>query len=504
MAESAALLNGENSQAGFPELKDNSRTKILSPDANILDLLRHFSSKSFKEIKTNNSAESKGLLIMGSIEDLDEKNPIFTLLEETSEDEDTSDGKVYYVQTYNIMGVFTLRHEDFSLRMRITSRFDQAEGKQPFLCWLLGRVLRVTLSDFIDTSESEHWWTILVELLFWRKLGEAASIGLFRQYQTREYNDLRFRGRLDIDRHIRLNMPLWDKIAYSRREIVYDNPVNHLLRHAIKIVLSHWSGNITGGPENKDALDLASAIETNTPSWSMSNLQSLLMDKELMRSISQPFYAEYYEDLRILALCIVLGRGVDLYSGVESSSYSINGIVFDGAWLWEEYLSTILSSHGFIHAIPKPKRINPIYAIKEELRPLFPDFRLPVAEGEGDPLQHAHIILDAKYKKEDSSTGTIERLDMHQCLCYMLLTGAQAGGVIYPPLPKEEKPRADDCDDEKDFLQIHCPGKERYWRCFTFKTVLDCSETDFSKRMEENEENLRQYIEVMKKKVSSS
>ncbi len=31
------------------------------------------------------------------------------------------------------------------------------------------------------------------------------------------------------------------------------------------------------------------------------------------------------------------------------SDNEICGILFDGAWLWEEYVNTILTDHGFVH-----------------------------------------------------------------------------------------------------------------------------------------------------------
>ena len=114
--------------------------------------------------------------------------------------------------------------------------------------------------------------------------------------------------------------------------------------------------------------------------------------------------------------------------------------------------------------------------------------------------QLATIILDAKYKRGDNDAGlAVRREDMHQCFCYMLLTGAVAGGVIYPPLLADER-FSDDVNDE-ELLEICCPD-ERYWRCFTFGSVDDCTDDTFAPKMLWNEEELRKFIRSLRTLVS--
>jgi len=502
-----------NSAPGIPyvlRLKDNSRTDIDPVDDGILDLLDFFNNKTLAQIRNESPDATDGLLLLGRIEDIKQDNPIYTLFRPEK------DGKLSLsIKTGNIMGVFTLRKGNVAVRLVIDSRFDDTD-EQPFLCWMLERVLKVNLADFVQSSSGE-FWTILLELLFWHKLGEASSIGLYRQYQKMEYNDLRFRGRLDIDRHIRLNMPLWDKIAYSRREIVFDNPINHLLRHAANIIISKWSKTLLNGSisMNKEARNMLMAIETNTPSWTPSNLNTILWDRITTRRISQPYYAEYYEILRILARCIILRLGVDVYSDSSAGGdYSINGIILDGAWLWEEYLSSIMTApeFGFWHAIPDTRTL-PIYAMSKEKerikkrRPLYPDFRLPTSEAKDDPSnsveQKASVVLDAKYKYGDAKDGiSVRRTDMHQCLAYMLLTGAKVGGVIYPPNLNKQKTEDDEKDDEESFFwDVNVPDSQRFWKSFTFR-MWDKNK-DFNEEMRDIENEFKQYLQDVIDKAKS-
>lgn len=67
----------------------------------------------------------------------------------------------------------------------------------------------------------------------------------------------------------------------------------------------------------------------------------------------------------------------------------ICGILFDGAWLWEEYLNTILQKEGFKHPENK-KHKGGIYLFEDHSGIRYPDF---YKDG---------IVLDAKYKRFES------------------------------------------------------------------------------------------------------
>ena len=48
------------------------------------------------------------------------------------------------------------------------------------------------------------------------------------------------------------------------------------------------------------------------------------------------------------------------------------GILFDGAWLWEEYVNTILQECGFKHPRNKEKE-DPIYLFEDNKGKRYPD-----------------------------------------------------------------------------------------------------------------------------------
>jgi 5-methylcytosine-specific restriction enzyme subunit McrC len=95
----------------------------------------------------------------------------------------------------------------------------------------------------------------------------------------------------------------------------------------------------------------------------------------------------------------------------------VYGLLFDGAWLWEEYLNKVLKDCGFEH--PKNKTSSGATYLFSDFRSYkrYPDF------------WKENFILDAKYK---NLTEPIDRNDMNQIISYMYVKRAKIGSFIYP------------------------------------------------------------------------
>lgn len=107
----------------------------------------------------------------------------------------------------------------------------------------------------------------------------------------------------------------------------------------------------------------------------------------------------------------------------------IYGILFDGAWLWEEYLATMLNEKDFLH--PENKKgsgvIHP-FTDKQSGR-FYPDFYKPKA-GTKISDELADIILDAKYKNFDEHNPPAD--DIAQMISYIHVMNAREGSFVYP------------------------------------------------------------------------
>jgi 5-methylcytosine-specific restriction endonuclease McrBC regulatory subunit McrC len=318
------------------------------------------------------------------------------------------------INTGNCMGIMKFHNAETntSVCLRIKSRFDKGKG-QPFLLYLLSKVFGGVFFDQKIESKDDAFWDVILAMMFRQKLIDACAVGMFRQYRLERHNDMRYRGAFDISRHLNTNIPFVGKIAYNTRDISYDNPLNHLVRYALNKISKKWQW--LSSSENKDMNALSNQIMQNTPSWNPNGLYSCIMNGQNRNPVRHPLYAQYYEPLRALSLALLHDDGASPYDAQDNE---VQGFLFEGAWLWEEYLNTILKDRGYTHAENKTRKY-PIYLFETDKYDRYPDF---FKEG---------FVLDAKYKGLDSNKK-IDRDDMHQIIAYMYVQKAQTGGFIYP------------------------------------------------------------------------
>ena len=141
----------------------------------------------------------------------------------------------------------------------------------------------------------------------------------------------------------------------------------------------------------------------------------------------------------------------------------IYGILFDGAWLWEEYLNTVLKDFGFTHALNKRSKNGVNLFINGHT--MYPDFY---------STEH-NLVLDAKYKRLDKRE---DNKDLQQLVCYMHILHSRAGAFIYP---------SSDCADTKSLGTLNGYGGSMYKIPF-FIDQKAASMQDFVKKMEESEQ----------------
>ena len=316
---------------------------------------------------------------------------------------EVKDGKLY---TGNIMGF--IGYGD--TKVRIHSRFAQGDDDY-FLHYMLQKVFSINLFDLKYHSDKESIFDFLI-YLFPAFLKRAMCQGLYKEYQTREYNDADIKGRIDVARHIRMNIPFAGKVAYSTREYAYDNHVTQLIRHTIEFISNHPYG---GGILNNDDLtkDAVSLIREATPTYSQNERRKVI--NQNLRPLSHPYFSEYRH---LQHLCMQILRYEEIKYGRNEDE--IYGVLFDGAWLWEEYLNTLLRDCGYKH--PKNKVFSGrIHLFTDNSGVRYPDF---YKDG---------IVLDAKYKRyEDVALQRIDGDDLHQVITYMYILSARYGGLIVP------------------------------------------------------------------------
>lgn len=308
--------------------------------------------------------------------------------------------------TYNVMGFIGVN----DTQLAISSRFSQDENDY-FLHYLLQKVFSLNIFNLKHERDKESIWDFLL-YLFPYYLKKALNQGIYKEYTHRRYNNANVKGAIDISRHIRTNRPFLGNIAYSTREHSFDNIITELIRHTIEYINTDSLGNYILFSDYATS-SFVNHIEYITPGYNKNDRQYII--KENAKPFRHPFFYEY-RDLQ--KLCLSILRKEKYTYGKDKNK--VHGILFDGAWLWEEYLNKILEKENYIHSENITGK-NPIYLFhnnKSKYR-RYPDFIKD------------NIVLDAKYKHLDL-VSELDRNDIHQIITYMYVQSAPIGGFIYP------------------------------------------------------------------------
>lgn len=321
------------------------------------------------------------------------------------------------MSTGNIMGFIGYGDTELTIRSRFSSGDN---GHDWFMQYMLQKVFAINIFKLQSSLTTEGILDVAA-MLFPYFLQKALCQGIYREYIRCHYNDSRARGAIDFSAHIKNNYPFRNgKISYTTREYKYDNSVTQLIRHTIEYLRSNdiakqilfYSQEMQG---------FIKQIVEATPSYCKADRNKILLAN--MKPKIHPYYSEYSP---LQKLCIQILRREKM--GYGQSSQRVYGVLFDGAWLWEEYLNLTMAKAGFTH--PKNKTgegaIHPFIGRTNKYR-RYPDY------------MKYDVIADAKYKhlltlSENSSkvTDTIQRDDLNQMISYMHITSSKIGIFIGP------------------------------------------------------------------------
>ncbi|SHK43032.1 McrC family protein [Fibrobacter sp. UWB12] len=398
-------------------LKDNTLNQEFSVGKPFDSVRKALDSVAGKNLKSLADKDFKFIIYPPFLKELDVKcsDVIF--------DVDYSDLSKPKITTGNIMGFVCL---DDDIRVNITSRFDSG-NKNYFLHYMLQRICNVVYTPRTDAGDDSFF--DFLYYLFPNFLNEALKQGVFRAYVNRVYNEANVRGPIDVSRHVRYNIPFNGKIAYHTREYTTDNYVTQLVRHTIEYIrLLSCGKSVLDGNVSSKTSDNIRAIDFATPTYNRKDRQYVISKN--LRPITHPYYTAY-EPLRRICLAILMHNKL---SYGENSTSQINGILFDGACLWEEYLNTVLVNK-FKDSLIHPNNRTGFgvqYLFKDDgcqkIRRIYPDFLIDGNVKDG-MIDSATAIIDAKYKRLDEK---IDRDDVFQILAYLFRFKSKQGFLIHP------------------------------------------------------------------------
>ena len=388
----------------------------LSPDdmATAFQGLLPLSNKTLKDI----TDETPGLLVfpdcIEKTEDRIKDMPVITLDIPFGKNGSAEAAKIKTGNIAGFIGIPSDRPGGKEVHLKITSRFANEssgeEDKDYFLYYLLEKVFSVNLFNLKDFSRKGQFDFLL--FLFPYYLKKALSRGLFKTYTFYKKNDMNIRGQIDVARHIKENTPFWGNIACNIRERTADNSLTQLIRHTIEAIRARSFGRhiLSCDKATKTAVE---DIVLSTPSYKSGERDKII--RENLKLIKHPYFTDY---AALQKLCLAILRRQKVNYGADSKK--IYGLLFDVAWLWEEYLAGLLKRQDFKH--PQNKKgsgwlymfensVNDTEADKNYKR-IFPDFYKP-----------GEWVLDAKYKK--ITDGKISREDLFQLISVLFFHGTK-------------------------------------------------------------------------------
>ena len=317
------------------------------------------------------------------------------------------------IKTGNVIGFLGCGQE----RLTISSRFSD-ESNDHFLHYLLQKVLHINLTSLDVALSREDKLYQLLMYLFPKYLQAALRKGLYKEYKRFSHNDSHVKGVVDVRNHLKKNLPFTGNIAYTTREFTYDNPLMQLVRHTIEYIKNQKSigrgvlDNLLTSREN------VAEIVRVTPSYKLADRAKIIRrnQSKLLR------HAYFHEYRKLQELCLMILNQEK--HGLGYQDQKVHGILFDVAWLWEEYVHTLLPK-GFLHPRNKEKK-GGILVFSDGKRKVYPDFY----------DRERKIVLDAKYKKLEFTEKGINREDLFQLISYSYILKAEKAGLVFPSKDK--------------------------------------------------------------------
>lgn len=362
------------------------------------------------------------------------------------------------IKTGNLMGFIGTGFGSGAVQLEIASRFSKSKNDF-FLHYMMGKVFCGNLFSLNFNASTGSVFELLC-FMFPLVLKNALQQGIFKTYRTFERNDANVKGALNFPRHIRQNIPFGGKVAYKERTQVFDNPLTELVRHTIEFIKAKPFGKSILNSDSGTKSAVSQIVEL-TQNYSFHDRQKII--SENAKPVSHPFFTKW-KPLQKLCLAILNHSKINYHSGEKS----VCGLLFDGAWLWEEYLNKILSPLGFVHPENKNHRGGlRMFADSDELifdknfRRIYPDF-----------YKKGKYILDAKYKPLQQNVCCE---DLYQVISYMHTMKISRSGFIFPD------------DGRTDF-------ENRRYNLANDTGTLDV----IGMKIPQNSENLQEFCKLMK------
>lgn len=368
------------------------------------------------------------------------QNILFSLIGETNQKDDDliisissyinkENTNNYDIQTGNYIGKFKYNKDDIDIKSRFSDLF---------LKRMLNFANDVYLDDVsvFDAQNNEKnsldYSKFIIYYMFIQQLEKAFLLGLPKSYVSVNHHEMKVKGKININRFIKYDIPFKGKISSTSREQKEIQEIIDVLYKSITIIEKESKNN--NGISIKNILHIKTHLKQHKSNRYVSNetVNKAIKSKALQNPIFSP-----YKKVLEYAKLIIDANNLEEKKDADKETF---GFLVNVAELFEIYLVKLLQ-----HRMPdwniQHDRDNKISLYKEQFysRHMYPDIVMK------HKYNNKVMVFDAKYKRMtfktgggDGGYGDLDRSDFYQIHSYMSYYNNQenttliAGGLLYP------------------------------------------------------------------------
>lgn len=328
------------------------------------------------------------------------------------------DDENYLVQTGNYVGKFVWD----GLEIDIKSRFSNV-----FLERMLNFANDVFLDDVSVNGKETKDLDVskyIIYYMFIQNLEKAFLLGLPKSYRSVKYHEMKLKGKIDINRFIKHDMPFQGKVSSVSREQKEIQEIIDVLYKAVKII----------DKSKKFSTKNISHIKTHLKQHKSNKFVSNDRITKAIKSkaLQNPIFSPYNKVLEYARFII---NGSNLEQSAKDKKTKTYGFLINVAELFEIYVTKLLQKEFSDWSVSSPK--IELYENNFFARKIIPDITMI--------KDNDVMVFDTKYKRmnmkgrDNFGAGDLDRNDFFQINTYMSYYqnhpnnyNLKVGGLLYP------------------------------------------------------------------------
>ena len=361
-----------------------------------------------------NNSKYKNLII-SSIRRKKESEEDNLILKLYSKKDIFNDNIRYFIQSGLYAGVIFIPSKNGVIEFHIEPRYGRV---------LLNRMLNVANHIFMDagflsaekTKDNDDCFKYIIEYLFLHSYEKARLVGYPRQYVQIKSQLKKYKGSLDVAKHIKQDIPFKGELSLLHREQVIPQELIDVLYTTLRCL--HKSAY--------NATKIKQFEQELKPMFSGRRLKKGDVQRaQKNKSIQNPLYTSFK---KVLKYAEIILKHYNISYDENSNDSSIKGYLIDSSELWEIYLENLMKNNFPDWNVSGQHEIDFYKKTTFFGRTLMPDLVLQ--------KENKIAVFDAKFKVMRGRQKDVDLSDLRQIHTYAGFFSKEndlvVAGLIYP------------------------------------------------------------------------